>query len=708
MGRSLFLALLAALVTTTAAAQLPVVPGAPLTVGMRTRAAYGCAPAVPVILRVTNLNDSGAGSLRAALTDSRPRVVVFETSGYITLSSTITIGSPCVTVAGQTAPNPGVTIRGAGGTTESGVFINARDVLLQHVRIRMGSGCNSANQFYGGAQQNTVFDHMSVSWGQDDNIALNWTNGQSSDATFYRTIVAEGLYRSPGSESCTGGGTSNGHAVYFGPASGSSALVQSLFANNFERNPYMLGDTRVVLLNNVIYQWHGPWGMFFNNGGVSGGSIGGPWYASVVGNRFIAGPHSCCTGGGDDAEAYQFVYSINGVADVKGNAIYRQDNTLASPPAGIRVVEQSNQYSYDPNVSAPPSQAPLPAGWTPLPSAELETRLLPIVGARPTDRDAVDTRVIQHVKDRSGSFVSDINEVGGFPPLASTTRPFTPVSDPHGRDPRGYTRLEAQLQAMAFGLEGTKPPDPPKPGPPDVPAAAGAVFVEDSFMGTASTALTAHRGEVGATWTKQASSIDGLVLSGAGGLLNVGTGNGTLTLASGTPESAQYDVSADFYVYSGIAGHQVGIWGRAAVADPLTGVAFLYDASSATWTLSEFTAAGFLARGSCVRALAVDTTTRITLRVRDGSLHGIVGDVQCTSAPTSTAPPGLVGVSTYYPSTPDTPTTGIHVLALTATDVEAGSVIPISLFILAVIGLLSVIVVVLVVWLLRSWSGAEP
>src|SRR4051812_23190260 len=88
---------------------LPVVPGG-VGYGMQTRAAYG-GTALPTVYRVTNLNDAGSGSLRAALEATGPRVVIFEISGYIDLAQMIRIKSPHITVAGQTAPSPGITLR---------------------------------------------------------------------------------------------------------------------------------------------------------------------------------------------------------------------------------------------------------------------------------------------------------------------------------------------------------------------------------------------------------------------------------------------------------------------------------------------------------------------------------------------------------------------------------------------------------------------
>src|SRR5437016_1081601 len=113
-------------------ATLPIVPGAQ-GFGTSTRAAYACGSA-PAVLRVTNLNDSGTGSLRTALTTTGPRVIIFETSGTILLSSDVNIMEPCLTVAGQTAPSPGITIR------NGGLNFYAHDVLVQHIRIRPGDG----------------------------------------------------------------------------------------------------------------------------------------------------------------------------------------------------------------------------------------------------------------------------------------------------------------------------------------------------------------------------------------------------------------------------------------------------------------------------------------------------------------------------------------------------------------------------------------
>jgi hypothetical protein len=85
------------------------------------------------ILRVTNLRASGAGSLREALEADGPRIVAFEVGGVIDLGkNTLSIKNPYVTVAGQTAPSPGITI------IKGGIGIQTHDVILQHLRVRPG------------------------------------------------------------------------------------------------------------------------------------------------------------------------------------------------------------------------------------------------------------------------------------------------------------------------------------------------------------------------------------------------------------------------------------------------------------------------------------------------------------------------------------------------------------------------------------------
>jgi hypothetical protein len=109
---------------------VPVIPGA-AGFGMDTKAGRGGA-----VYKVTNLNSDGTGSLKACVDKTGPRTCVFEVSGAIRITSDLKIRNGQLRIAGQTAPSPGIMIRGAG------IAIYASDVLIQHIRVRTGDDTN--------------------------------------------------------------------------------------------------------------------------------------------------------------------------------------------------------------------------------------------------------------------------------------------------------------------------------------------------------------------------------------------------------------------------------------------------------------------------------------------------------------------------------------------------------------------------------------
>jgi len=190
--------LLLALVPLTAWAAGPAVfPGAK-GFGIETTAGRG-----GQILRVTNLNSDGAGSLRAALGTKGPRNIVFEVAGVIDIDrKPLVIAEPFVTVAGQTAPSPGITI------IRGGITIQTHDIRLQHIRVRPGdagqpkkSGWEPEVTTTGPECYNIVVDHCSISWAVDENLSAsgpryNGPAGTTHNVTFSNNILAEGLYDS--------------------------------------------------------------------------------------------------------------------------------------------------------------------------------------------------------------------------------------------------------------------------------------------------------------------------------------------------------------------------------------------------------------------------------------------------------------------------------------------------------------------------------
>jgi hypothetical protein len=419
-------------------AQLPVVPGAS-GFGMETRAAYACGVA-PKIITVTNLNARGEGSFRQALEDPSPRVVIFEVSGTIDLDSQVIVWNPCLTIAGQTAPDPGITLM------RHGIDITTHDVLIQHIRIRPGDlACNSAIEIwnFGSTPYNIVADHVSISWAQDESLAVGNT---AFNVTFWKVLEGEGLFMAAGSEGCLGGGLSTGHGLFLYAGARNVFAAHSILSTNVTRNPYQQGDTSLVFANNLVYQWYGSGAFNASNYDSGGGMTGGPWYATVAGNVFKAGPQTNAYG-----DNWAFLYGIVGGYAPWGNQIYRSDNIIDS--GGIWVGPEYSVLGYDPNIWWLPVS--FPAGFWPAPASTVEAFTLANAGARPAQRDSVDARIVADIANRSGGFIRSQYQVGAWPWLAPNSRFLSTPSNPHADDDwDGYTNLEEWLHGFAAAVEG--------------------------------------------------------------------------------------------------------------------------------------------------------------------------------------------------------------------------------------------------------------
>lgn len=216
------------------------------------------------IYHVTNLNDSGTGSLRDAV--SKPnRIVVFDVSGVIHLKSRLTFKSN-LTILGQTAPGEGVQVYGNGVS-----FSNANNIIVRYLRVRMGVGGDSGKDAAGVAEgQDMIFDHMSVLWGRDENFSVSSNDKGSGPAnvTIQNSIIGQGLQP----HSC-GGLIQTDNGV---------TLFRNLYIENATRNPKVKGLNQFV--NNVSYNWGKE--AAYNMGGDSAGDS----WAEISGNYWITGP----------------------------------------------------------------------------------------------------------------------------------------------------------------------------------------------------------------------------------------------------------------------------------------------------------------------------------------------------------------------------------------------------------------------------------
>lgn len=203
------------------------------------------------VIKITNLNDSGPGSLRAAVEAKGPRTVVFDVGGLITLESKLIIRNPYLTIAGQTAPGKGVCIRkynmGVGGS---------HDIIVRYVRVRPGNiaGVTLDGMGMAGADH-SIIDHCSISWTQDE----SFSSRGAKNITFQRNLISEAL--NIAGHKKYEKGKQHGYAASIGGDVGS--FHHNLLAHCAGRNWSLAGGLdkagrhtgRLDIRNNVVYNW---------------------------------------------------------------------------------------------------------------------------------------------------------------------------------------------------------------------------------------------------------------------------------------------------------------------------------------------------------------------------------------------------------------------------------------------------------------------
>jgi hypothetical protein len=210
------------------------------------------------MIHVTNLNDSGPGSLRDAVS-AENRTINFDVSGTIQLKSVLPVSS-FITLSGESAPGDGITITGAEVSLS-----NSHDLVLRYLRIRQGlsEGEDRKSAINMNTTYNIMLDHLSVQWGRWDTIDMNL----SHDVTIQNCIIGPGI--DPQRFGCL---CQCDNVTFF----------QNLWVNNQSRNPKAKG--KIQYIGNVVYNW----GVC----GLVGGHSGADHQLDVIGNMFIAGPSS--------------------------------------------------------------------------------------------------------------------------------------------------------------------------------------------------------------------------------------------------------------------------------------------------------------------------------------------------------------------------------------------------------------------------------
>jgi len=409
--------------------------------GISTKAGRG-----GTVYKVTTLNETGSGSITACTNASGPRVCVFEVSGTIRLSGDLILRNPNITIAGQTAPSPGIMFRGGG------LRIKTSEVLVQHVRFRPGDDVEGETTENRDALKieadesnpikNIVVDHCSFAWAIDETASawVGWDN-----ITLSNNIFAEAL-----NDSLHPKGP-HGYGVLLGPVNGHATLVNNLFANLVERNP-LSRASNFTFVNNVIYNRRNMDVDLQSEHGIVTKN-------TVVGNVFIRGA--------DYSRAMKpvLVRMSGSLAILSGTRIHVADNQAVETSSDAYSVTGNESGTILPETYRASSPPVWPSNLTSRPTKDngVLNHVLTNVGARPADRDSADKRIIQGVKDRTGRIINCVAangtsrcnlNAGGWPSLAENRRALTLPSNPNEVTASGYTNLEVWLQKMAAQVEG--------------------------------------------------------------------------------------------------------------------------------------------------------------------------------------------------------------------------------------------------------------
>jgi hypothetical protein len=433
-----------------------------------------------VVFEVTNLNDSGPGSLRAAVEAKGPRTVVFRVSGTITLERDLRIENPFITIAGQTAPGDGICLR------KYPLMINADEVIIRYIRVRFGDeALKDADAVSSRYVKNLILDHVSASWSIDEVMSIY--HGEYT--TVQWCIISESLFDSKHP-------TKGNHG--FGGIWGSnySTYHHNLVANNSNRNIRLAsGCGNVDYRNNVIYNWG-----FESTYGAESVQKGNDKFnfanINVVANYYKPGP---ATQPGRLTSQIAAPWSRNGNSDygkwyiadneMVGSKEVTSDNWKGVSPAltAIQGVQESNPE----NMAAIPSLK-LDKPWAAMAINQQSAReafnsVLEKAGASLPKRDAVDTRIINEArtglatfegssyekfygvpdKSKNCGIIDSQNDVGGWPELKSTPAPLDTDHDGmpddweeknklNKKDPSdrnkiaedGYTMLEKYMNSL--------------------------------------------------------------------------------------------------------------------------------------------------------------------------------------------------------------------------------------------------------------------
>ena len=351
------------------------------------------------VVVVTSLADAGPGTLREACETGGARVVVFNVAGIIRLSTPIHLRAPYITIAGQTAPGDGICVTG------SSFLIDTHDVVLRHIRFRRGAQdvAFRDDAVGGNPVGNIMIDHVSASWGLDENMSIyrhvyerdSITHKGEKLPTVNVTIQNSIFSEAMDSYNHAFGSTIGGH---------NSLFARNLWASNISRNCSVGMDGGFNFVNNVVYNW---W-----NRSVDGGD--NKSFFNIINNYFKPGPITPLDkpisyrllkpeAGRDKSHPISFGKAFVSGNIVEGNAKVTKNNW----DGGVQLAEEFKLEDYvkdirvDKAFEMPMSSANI------MSTKNVYNFVLQNAGANFPKRDAVDTRVVKTVVTGKAIYVED-------------------------------------------------------------------------------------------------------------------------------------------------------------------------------------------------------------------------------------------------------------------------------------------------------------
>lgn len=456
------------------------------------------------VYKVTTLADAGPGSLRECIDGSGPRTCVFEVGGQLWATKELRIRNPFVTIAGQTAPSPGVNIRGSGLSIETG------EVIVQHLRFRVGDdprasccwngscaspvadtctadpGSRDGVRIYSSATRisNVIIDHVSISWALDEGFSISPYIAEIENITFANSIVGSGLDMSIHPDAESENGHSKGVLISGSKPLSGLSFIGNYLAHNADRNIRATIPLAMEFVNNVVYDWGR--GRGIERTMELANSVRATHFVDLIGNLYRPGLDTFCPeteyrrnlcswNGNDGVDSEAERAKMHYILRVGGGLSRRSRYFLADNLGPTRSAATADEWEAadrsffeDSSLIYPSNRATAPvassSSYSPRAAEALTGHIMEHVGARPRDRDVVDDQLLADLVSGEGRIVNCVSDdssercrknAGGWPEYPETRRELT-LPDDYTSDPdgNGYTALEELLWAASDALGG--------------------------------------------------------------------------------------------------------------------------------------------------------------------------------------------------------------------------------------------------------------